>query len=271
MKLKSILLLLIIASFYSCGAYLNKHVNPYHFGMQTYNSQKLKKAKDVKIYDYNETNLQYFIKQGYKIKAKSAFRERYVHLDWAKLASKQLGTPVMLLRNDYVGSVSGRRTLAFTIPGEKYIVTSETNANLNYNSTTDAYAISDYGYATGSSTTSGNANYNSQTKTTIQGPDKYGYKTVRYENHYYDYYAVFLVKDANIEKEDVPKKFIKRSRLKYSTGSNLKVKPDFHSTTIKEVSQNETIYILKQSVKESNWDKVFVSGHTGYLLSKLIE
>lgn len=195
----------------SCGAYLNQNQNPYYFGMTVFDSQKLKKPKDVKIYNLTENNLEYFIKKGYKIKAKSAFRETYVHMDWAKLASKQLGTPIMLLKDDYVGSVSGRKTLEFRIPGEKYIITSNTNSNLNYSSNTEAYAIGNNGYAMGSSTTNGNSKFNSTTKTTIQGPDQYSFKTVPYETHYYDYFAIFLVKDSNVEEKTKVQKILPSS------------------------------------------------------------
>lgn len=198
-----IFLILILTG---CGAYLNKNVNPYYFGMKVFESKKLKKPKEVELYNFNEDNLQFFLKQGYKIKAKSAFREKYVHKDWAVLASKQLGTPIMLLKIEYVGSISGRTTLPFVIPGEEYTVTSNANANLNYNSNTNTTIIGNYGYAIGTSSTYGNATYNSSTTTTIKAPDKYGFKTVQYENHYYDYYAVFLVKDEiNYEKNNSKK------------------------------------------------------------------
>ncbi|OIP47832.1 MAG: hypothetical protein COZ16_02295 [Flavobacteriaceae bacterium CG_4_10_14_3_um_filter_31_253] len=271
MNLKSLKTLVIFLTLTSCGAYLNNKVNPYHFGMTVFNSNKLKKIKEVKIYDYTENNLNYFLKQGYRVKAKSAFRERYVHMDWAELASKQLGTPIMLLKNEYVGSVSGRRALAFRIPGEKYVVTSNTNANLNYNSNTDAFAIGTNGYAIGSSSTTGNANYNSTTKTTIHAPDRYGYTSVPYKNHYYDYYAVFLVKEYREGDKKAPKKFLTKSRLKYSGDTSLKEKPEFESATIKNVNDKQVIYVIKRNVSNSDYSKVYVNGHYGYIIDKLIE
>ena len=194
--MKTKLLLIGIGFFVlsGCGAYLNKNVNPYYFGMKTVDPQIYKKSKDVKWYDYTEDNVKYFLKRGYVIKAKSSFRERYVHSSWAELAAKQMGATVMLTERDYVGSVSGRRTLAWTVPGDTYRVTSNTNGNINYNSNTDAYVYGSSGYAIGNSTTNGNVNYNSSTTTTIQGPDKYRVASVPYENHYYDQYAAFMVK-----------------------------------------------------------------------------
>jgi hypothetical protein len=250
---------------------MNKNINPYYFGMTVFDSKKLKKPKDVKIYNYSENNLAYFLSKGYKIKAKSAFTERNVHMDWAKLSAKQLGAPIMLLKDEYAGSVSGRRTLAFRIPGEKYIVTSNTNSTLNYNSNTDAYAVGTNGYAFGSSTTTGNANYNSSTKTTIQGPDKYGYKSIAYKNNYYDYYAIYLVKKYIEGDKKAPKKFIKKRKLKYSGDTFLKKKPEYKSKTIKSVNDTQIIYVIKQNISKSAYSKVYVSGHYGYIISALIK
>jgi len=78
----------------------------------------------------------------------------------------------MLIRENYVGSISGRKALSFRIPGEKYHVTSTTQ-------------------------TSSGRSY--VTTTTIQKPDQYRYTSVPYTDHYYDYYAVFLVKDNEIK------------------------------------------------------------------------
>lgn len=270
-KIKTLKYLVLLFLLSSCGAYMNKNINPYYFGMTVYDSQKLKKPKEVKIYNYSDNNLEYFLSKGYKVKAKSAFTERNVHMDWAKLSSKQLGAPIMLLTNEYAGSVSGRRTLAFRIPGEKYIVTSNTNANLNYNSNTDAYAVGTNGYAYGSSTTTGNANYNSSTRTTIQSPDKYSYKSVAYKNNYYDYYAVYLVKEYREGDKKAPKKYIIKSRLKYSGDTSLKKKPEFKSATIKKVNDKQVIYVIKKNVSKSAYSKVYVNGHYGYIIDKLIE
>lgn len=254
LKIKPLKYLVLLFLLSSCGAYMNKNINPYYFGMTVFDSKKLKKPKDVKIYNYSENNLEYFLSKGYKIKAKSAFRERNVHMDWAKLSSKQLGTPIMLLKDEYVGSVSGRRTLAFRIPGEKYIVTSNTSANLNYNSNTDAYAIGTNGYAYGSSTTTGNANYNSSTRTTIQGPDKYGYKSVPYKNHYYDYYAVYLVKETE--------KILKNN-------SKYRVKYDVETYGEKElnygkgrISSNQKFVLLERG---NNYYKIKYKGMIRYI------
>ncbi|TYC14755.1 hypothetical protein ES677_05085 [Bizionia gelidisalsuginis] len=271
MNFKFLKTLSILLIFSSCGAYMNKNVNPYYFGMTTYDSNKLKKPKDVKIYNYTEENLQYFLIRGYKIKAKSAFRERYVHNDWARLASKQLGTPIMLLKDDYVGAVSGRKTLAFRIPGETYVVTSKTNANLNYNSNSTAYAVGTNGSAIGSSSTYGNANYSSTTNTTIQGPDKYGYTSVPYKNHYYDYYALFLVKEYREGDEKAPKKFLKKTFLKYDSDTFLQKKPAYNSERIKKVNKNQLIYVIKEKASNTVYSKVFVNGHYGFIITKLIE
>jgi len=178
----------------SCGAYLNKNVNPYYFGMTTIDPQIYKKSKDVSVYQYKESNVKYFLERGYVLKAKSAFRERYVHPDWPELAAKQMGATVMLLDKEYVGSVSGRRNLVWRVPGDTYKVTSNTSGNISYDSNTDAYLYTDSGYGYGNSTTTGNVNYNSSTTTTVQGPDSYRTTTVAYQNHYYDHYAVFMVK-----------------------------------------------------------------------------
>jgi hypothetical protein len=187
-----------------CGAYMNKNVNPYYFGMTTIDPQIYEKSKDIMSYQYEESSVKYFLKRGYVIKAKSAFREQYVHPSWAELAAKQMGANVMLLQKDYVGTVSGRRTLAWTVPGDTYRVTSNTKGNINYDSNTDAYVYGSNGYGYGNSTTTGNVNYSSSTTTTIQGPDKYRVASVPYQNHYYDQYAVFLVKKYYWTDTDVP-------------------------------------------------------------------
>lgn len=204
MKIKLLLIGIGIFTLFGCGAYMNKNMNPYYFGMKTIDHQVYKKSKDVKSYKYEESSVKYFLKRGYVIKAKSAFRERYVHSSWAELAAKQMGATVMLTKSDYVGSVSGRRTLAWTVPGDTYRVTSNTNGNISYNSNTDAYVYGSSGYAIGNSTTNGNVNYNSSTTTTIQGPDKLRVASVPYQNHYYDQYAVFMVKKYYWTATDVP-------------------------------------------------------------------
>jgi len=271
MKYQTIKALCLFFLLTGCGAYLNENVNPFYFGMTVYDSKDLKKPKNVEIYNYSENNLQYFIKQGYQIKAKSAFREQFVDISWAKLASKQIGTPIMLVKQDYAGSVAGRQVLPFVIPGEEYVITSNTNSTLDYNSNTNAYAVGSNGYAIGSSSTTGTGNYNSITKTTIKSPDKYGYKSVKYENHYYDYFAVFLVKKTEPKKKSAPKKYIRISNLKYSGSVNLKEEPDFKSETIKEVGERDEIYIIKTKVSSTNYDEVYVNGHYGYILNKLIK
>ncbi len=188
--------ILLLASFLfsGCGAYLNKNVNPYHFGMTQIDPQIYKKSKDVKSYLYEESSVKYFLKRGYVLKAKSAFRNRFVHPDWAKLAAKQMGASIMLLDKNYVGSVSGRRTLVFRVPGDTYKVTSNTKGNINYDSNTDTYVYGSNWDAYGTSTTYGNINHNSTTTTTIQTPDRYKSTTVPYQHHYYDHFAVFMVK-----------------------------------------------------------------------------
>lgn len=184
----------VVLLFISCGSYLNKSVNPYYFGMTNIDTQTYKKNKDVKFYFYTKDNVKYFLKKGYTIKSKSAFRDRYVHPDWAKLAAKQVGADVMLLDKDYVGSVSRKGVLKWKVPGDTYRVTSSTNGNVNYNSNTDTYIYGNNWDAYGTSSTYGNINHNSTTTTTLKAPDRYSYRTVSYQSHYYDHYAVFMVK-----------------------------------------------------------------------------
>jgi hypothetical protein len=204
MKLKYVIIGIGFLTLFGCGALMNKNMNPYYFGMTQIDPQTYKKSKDIQSYAYQESSVKYFLKRGYIVKAKSAFRERYVHSSWAVLAGKQMGATVMLLDRDYVGTVSGRRTLAWTVPGDTYKVTSNTNGNINYDSNTNAYVYGSNGYAIGNSTTNGNVNYNSSTTTTIQGPDKYRVASIPYENHYYDQYAVFMVKKYYWTDTDVP-------------------------------------------------------------------
>lgn len=204
MKLKLLLAGLTIFLLTGCMAYMNKNINPYYFGMTEIDKTDYKKSKDVKSYDYTENNIKYFLNRGYVVKAKSAFRERFIHLSWAELAAKQMGATIMLLDRDYAGKVSGRQALAWRVPGDTYTVTSNTKGNVSYDSNTNSYAVGSNGYAFGSSSTYGNADYNSSTKTTIQGPDKIQYASVPYEHHYYDQYAVFMVKKYYWADTDVP-------------------------------------------------------------------
>ncbi len=193
-KIKLLVGIIGLFLIFGCGAYMNKNMNPYYFGMTIVDNQVYKKSKGVDSYKYDENSVKYFLKRGYVVKAKSAFRETYVHLSWAELAAKQLGATVMLTDRNYVGSISGRTTLAWTVPGDTYKVTSNTNGNISYNSNTNSYVYGNSGYAVGNSSTNGNVKYNSTTTTTIQGPDKLQVTSVPYQNHYYDQYAVFMVK-----------------------------------------------------------------------------
>lgn len=215
-KLYPLILLIMSFLFSSCGAYLNKKVNPFHFGMTKIDPQIYKKTKKVNAYVYKENSVKYFLKRGYVIKAKSAFRNRYIHSDWAKLSAKQMGANIVLLDRQYVGSVSGRRALVFKVPGETYRVTSSTNGNIRYDSNTDSYLYGSNWDAYGTSTTSGNINHSSTTTTTIQAPDRYQATSVPYQHHYYDHFAVFMVKKYYWTVSNVP--FYKDSKLKEQIG-----------------------------------------------------
>lgn len=194
---KVLILLTILFVFPSCGAYLNKHSNPYYYGMKVIDNSKYKKTKlkNVEIYDYSDSNIEYFLKRGYIIKAKSSFRNTFVDLSWAQLAASQLGSDVILCKRDYVGTASGTMVIPWRIPGETYTSTSTTSGSISLNGYNNTSIVSSNGYyAIGSSSSTINGIHNSTTTTTIRTPDKYQLYSVPYSKDYYDQYAVFLVK-----------------------------------------------------------------------------
>lgn len=180
-------------------SYMNKNANPYYFGMKVVNDIKLKKTKSVAIYDYTEDNIKYFLSRGYVIKAKTAFRNRFVHMSWAELAAKQMGSSVMLCKREYVGTASGTSVIPWYVPGDTYTVNSRTSGSVSANGYGNSMVIGSNGYAVGSSSSSAYGTYNSNTTTTIQGPGRYDYYSVPYSYDYYDQYAVFLVKEQDIQ------------------------------------------------------------------------
>ena len=68
-KITGFLLLAILLT--SCKAILNKSMNPYYSGMTVFESGKLKKKKNVDLYDYNERNLSYFLERGSLLSGKN--------------------------------------------------------------------------------------------------------------------------------------------------------------------------------------------------------
>jgi hypothetical protein len=198
--MKSIKFIILCLTFMltSCMSYMNKKANPYYFGMKVINQTKLKKSKEAKIYDYTEDKIKYFLERGYVVKAKSAFRNTFVHLSWAELAAKQMGSDIVLCKREYVGTASGRSVIPWYVPGETYTVTSRTSGSVSANGYGNTTVIGSNGYSIGSSSSSAYGTYNSNTTTTIQAPGKYEYYSVPYSYNYYDQYAVFLVKEQDI-------------------------------------------------------------------------
>jgi hypothetical protein len=194
MKLSKLLVLSLALLLTSCMAYLNKYSNPYYFGMKIIDGTKFKKAKSVGTFDYTENNADYFFKKGYVVKAKSAFRNTFVHMSWAELAAKQMGSDVMLCKREYVGTASGTSVIPWYVPGETYTVNSRTSGSFSANGYGSSMVVGSNGYAIGSSSSSAYGTYNSNTTTTIQGPGRYDYYSVPYSYNYYDQYALFLVK-----------------------------------------------------------------------------
>lgn len=194
MKFSKILLFGIALLLTSCMAYMNKNVNPYYFGMKVVDNTKFEKTKSVETYDYTEDNAKYFFQKGYVVKAKSAFRNTFVHMSWAELAAKQMGSDVMLCKRKYVSTASGTSVLPWYVPGETYTINSSTNSRVSINGYGNSTVIGNNGYAVGSSSSSAYGTYNSNTSTTIQGPGRYDYYYVPYSYDYYDQYALFLVK-----------------------------------------------------------------------------
>jgi hypothetical protein len=194
MKLSKLLVLSLALLLTSCMAYLNQNANPYYFGMKIVDGTKFKKAKSVGTYDYTENNADYFFKRGYVVKAKSAFRNTFVHMSWAELAAKQMGSDVMLCKREYVGTASGTSVIPWYVPGETYTVNSRTSGSVSANGYGSSMVVGSNGYAIGSSSSSAYGTYNSNTTTTIQGPGRYDYYSVPYSYNYYDQYALFLVK-----------------------------------------------------------------------------
>jgi len=195
--MRKLLLLLTITFFFSsCGAYLNKKANPYYFGMNIIDNSKYKKtkSKNVEIYDFSSSNLEYFLKKGYVIKAKSSFRNTFVHLSWAQLAASKLGSDVILCKKDYVGTTSGTMVIPWRIPGETYTATSTTSGNISLTGHSRSSIASSNAYATSNTSSAISGFHSSTTTTTITTPDKYELYTVPYSKDYYDQYALFLVK-----------------------------------------------------------------------------
>lgn len=193
MKKTNIIIFLIAIVLTSCGGYINS-TNPYKLSMRIVDKTKTKKTSKVNIYDYSENNLNYFFNKGYVVKAKSAFRNRMVHISGVELAAKQIGSDVALYLTEFYGTASGIEVLSWSVPGETYIVNSKTSGNISINGNGNSTIVGSNGYAIGNSSSSSHGSYNSSTTTTIQGPSKYVYKAVPYSYNYYDQYALFLVK-----------------------------------------------------------------------------
>lgn len=162
--------LLVALLLSGCGALLNKG-NPYYKYSTIVDEKKYDKVrnKDRSIYEYkgNEEDVEYFLKRGYIVKAKAAFRYNlFIHNDWLELAAKRFGSEVVLASREYAGSRARVRPLTFRVPGEKYHIASET--------------------------TVGNRTYT--TYSTVKMPDKYETSFITTKDNYYDYYAIFLVK-----------------------------------------------------------------------------
>jgi hypothetical protein len=201
---------------------MNKNANPYYFGMRVINDTKLKKTESVAIYDYTEDNIKYFLSRGYVIKAKSAFRNTFIHMSWAELAAKQMGSNVVLCKREYVGTSSGTSVIPWYVPGETYTVNSKTSGSVSANGYANSVVIGSNGYAVGSSSSSAYGTYNSNTTTTIQSPDRYDYYSVPYSYNYYDQYAVFLVKEQDIQDIlDAKNKVVKNKKIEIGATYNL--------------------------------------------------
>ncbi len=258
---------------------MNKNANPYYFGMKVINQTKIKKSDEAKIYDYTEDNIKYFLERGYVVKAKSAFRNTFVHLSWAELAAKQMGSDVVLCKREYVGTASGRSVIPWYVPGETYTINSKTSGSVSANGYGSATVIGSNGYVIGSSSSSAYGTYNSNTTTTIQGPGRYDYYSVPYSYNYYDQYAVFLVKEQAIL--DVENKEVEKNKKNTKTvvvgeyfKTNYKIpvssQPVFSGAEIiGYIPKNKQILIIEKN--GSGFYKVKFKKMTGYVNKDWIE
>jgi len=251
--MKKLLPLIILSlTLLNCGAYVNKSSNPYYFGMVTVDKTQYKKIKhkNVKIYDYTDSNAEYFLKRGYIIKAKSSFRNTFVDLSWAQLAASQLGSDVLLCKSNYVGTASATTVIPWRVAGETYIATSTTSGNISLNGYSDSSVIGSNGYAFGNSTSNVNGTHSSTTTTTIRTPDKYQLYSVPYSKDYYDQYALFMVK-----------KYYWLSLNAYYDGSYYNG-IDKNSSKIGTIKANHFFEILDETKK---YYKIRYRGIEGYL------
>ena len=267
----------------SCMSNVNKTQNPYYFGMKTLISTKLKKTDQATIYNYSEENLKYFLNNGYVIKAKSAFTNTYVNLSWAELAAKQMGSDVILVKHNYVGTASGRKIIPWYVPGETYTIKSKTIGTINTTANSNTTVIGSSGYAIGQTSTSGQGTYDSNTTTTIQGPDKYQLYSVPYSYDYYDQYAVFLVKENDVIAidENIEKKLyssINPKNKSISIGKSFKTAQSIpinshpalgEGKIIGYTNKKEKIIILEKS--NDRFYKVEFRNEIGYVLASWIE
>lgn len=250
MKLSKLLVLGLALLLTSCMAYLNQNANPYYFGMKVVDDTKFKKAKSVETYDYTENNANYFFKRGYVVKAKSAFRNTFVHMSWAELAAKQMGSDVMLCKREYVGTASGTSVIPWYVPGETYTVNSRTSGSVSANGYGSSMVVGSNGYAIGSSSSSAYGTYNSNTTTTIQGPGRYDYYSVPYSYNYYDQYALFLVKKYYWIEESMP----------------LHTKADINSPYNQYVKSNDWFILIK---KGKHYNEIEYKGEVGFIDSSV--
>lgn len=243
-----LLLFVLVLLLSSCMAYVNQNANPYYFGMKIVDATKFKKSNSVKTYDYTETNATYFFKRGYVVKAKSAFRNTFIHMSWAELAAKQMGSDVMLCKREFVGTASGTSVIPWHVPGETYTVNSRTSGSIRANGYGSTSIIGSDGYVIGSSSSSAYGTYNSNTTTTIQGPGRYEYRSVPYSYDYYDQYALFLVKKYY---------WLNSNTLIYKD-------PNIKSEVVRHINSNEWFEVLN---KKSKFIKIYYKGEIGYISS----
>lgn len=272
MKKLKILAFGVTLLFVGCSSFMNSS-NPFKLSMKVVNNVKLKKSNHVTIYDYNEENVKYFLNKGYIVKAKSAFRNRLVHITGVELAAKQIGSDVALYKREYVGTASGVDIIPWYVPGETYTVKSSTKGSVSANGYGSATVIGSNGYAIGSSSSSAYGTYNSNTTTTIQAPGKYEYYSVPYSLDYYDQYAVFLVKVENVlEAENGGKKGKKieiGETYELIDGTALYIKPNLNSMYMKYTSKKgDKINVIEQNADfykiEYNGEILFIHASSLY-------
>lgn len=279
MNLKKTVICLFIFLIVGCKSTVNKTQNPYYFGMTMLNRIDLKKTNKVTIYEYTDDNIKYFLDNGYIIKAKSSFRSTYVKLSWAELAAKQMGSEIILCKNNYVGRENGRKIIPWYVPGETYTINSKTTAAATANSLTNTTYISNKGYGISSSSSKTSATYKSNTTTTIQTPGKYQFYSVPYSYDYYDQYAVFLVKESDVlamansvlnKIDSMKDNVIIGNNYKTKTSIPISNNPDIsESKILGYTSKNEKIIIIEK-VNEKFY-KVMFRSKIGYVLSSWIE